>query len=577
MAEIITPQRCAVYTRKSTDEGLEKDFNSLDAQREAAENYIASQKHRGWVCLETDYSDGGFSGGSMERPALKRLLNDISSGKIDVVVVYKIDRLSRSLLDFAALQTVFDEHKVSFVSVTQEINTSSSSGRMMLNILMTFAQYEREIITERIRDKVAAAKRKGKHCGGPAPLGYASDPQTKKLMSVAEEVEVVRRIFEVYLRYGSARDVAEELTKEGVLTPAKVSRKGNSRGGKPFTPAAIYAVLSNPVYVGLVRHKEKSYPGEHEAIIDQKLWDEVHEVLRMNTVHDGRMSRRLSPLRGLIRCGYCDGLMIENFTKKSQGALYRYYICEKDVKRIVRSCPVKSVPVAELEKLLLGEIGKLLQSPTLIAGVMGVAGGALKSDEVIGALRNLRNVWEVMFPGEKHKFIHGIVKRMTVKPDEVRIEYNAEGLRQILREAGIATADAPEGKIEVAIPVRLKYNGARTVLVVAEEMEDEDNLSPLQKALIQGFQYRDKLESGAVKSVSELSRSEKIERAFLFRSLSLANLAPDLVGAIMAGNEPGGLTVSALRKGIPEDWEEQRRLFAIGKPRVRIPHGCDCC
>ena len=573
MAEIITPQRCAVYTRKSTDEGLEKDFNSLDAQREAAENYIASQKHRGWVCLETDYSDGGFSGGSMERPALKRLLNDISSGKIDVVVVYKIDRLSRSLLDFAALQTVFDEHKVSFVSVTQEINTSSSSGRMMLNILMTFAQYEREIITERIRDKVAAAKRKGKHCGGPAPLGYASDPQTKKLMQVAEEVEVVRRIFEAYLRYGSARDVAEDLTKDGVLTPAKVSRKGNSRGGKPFTPAAIYAVLSNPVYVGLVRHKEKSYPGEHEAIIDQKLWDEVHEVLRMNTVHDGRMSRRLSPLRGLIRCGCCDGLMIENFTKKSQGALYRYYICEKDAKRIVRSCPVKSVPVAELEKLLLGEIGKLLQSPTLIAGVMGVAGGALKSDEVIGALRNLRNVWEVMFPGEKHKFIHGIVKQMTVKPDEVRIEYNAEGLWQILREAGIAMADALEDKIEVAIPVRLKYNGARIVLVVADGIVNEDSLSPLQKALIQGFQYRDKLESGAVKSVSGLSRSEKIERAFLFRSLSLVNLAPDLVKAIMAGNEPGGLTVSALRKGIPEDWEDQRRLFA---PQVRIPHGCDC-
>lgn len=182
MAEITTSKRCAIYTRKSTDEGLDMDFNSLDAQREAAEAFIASQKHRGWSCLETDYSDGGFSGGNTERPALKRLLADIKSGKIDVVVVYKIDRLSRSLLDFASLQTVFDEHQVSFVSVTQDINTSTSSGRMMLNILMTFAQYEREIITERIRDKIAAAKKKGKHCGGPAPLGYASDPQTKKLI-----------------------------------------------------------------------------------------------------------------------------------------------------------------------------------------------------------------------------------------------------------------------------------------------------------------------------------------------------------------------------------------------------------
>jgi site-specific DNA recombinase len=443
VAEVIKQKRCAIYTRKSTDEGLDMDFNSLDAQREAAENYIASQKHRGWSCLDADYSDGGFSGGNMERPALRKLLDNISAGEVDVVVVYKIDRLSRSLLDFASLLTLFDKHEVSFVSVTQDINTSSSSGRMMLNILMTFAQYEREIIGERIRDKVAAAKRKGMHCGGPSPLGYASDPQTKKLLVVEKEAPVVRRIFESYLRFGSARDVAEELARDGVKTPIRVSRKGNRRGGQPFTTALVYATLANPVYLGLVRHGKVTYPGEHEAIIDKKLWEAVHEVLKMNTVHDGKQSRRLSPLRGLVRCGCCNGLMIENFTKKSHGKLYRYYICEKDSKRITSSCPVKSVPVAELEGLLLDEIGGLLQSPALIGNVMSVAGDLavngryLKSEEVTKILQNLRNVWDVMFPGEKHKFIRAIIERMTITPDEVRIEYNVQGLEQVMQEAGV--------------------------------------------------------------------------------------------------------------------------------------------
>ena len=253
--------RCAIYTRKSTEDGLEMEFNSLDAQREAGEAFIASQRFKNWECLPERYDDGGFSGGNTNRPALAKLKEDIAEGKIDAVVVYKIDRLSRSLMDFAELLTLFEKYDVAFVSVTQDINTSSSSGRMMLNILMTFAQYEREVITERIKDKVSAAKKRRMHCSGPVSIGYRSDPETKKLHVIQEEAELVRKIFETYLRFGSGKQTAKYLDQCGIKTPVKVSRKGIPHGGKEFTGAYIYAVLQNPLYLGLTKHYDKTYPG----------------------------------------------------------------------------------------------------------------------------------------------------------------------------------------------------------------------------------------------------------------------------------------------------------------------------
>lgn len=253
--------RCAIYTRKSTDEGLDMEFNSLDAQREAGEAFIASQKFKNWECLPERYDDGGFSGGNTNRPALAKLKADIADGKIDAVVVYKIDRLSRSLMDFAELLTLFEKYDVAFVSVTQDINTSSSSGRMMLNILMTFAQYEREVITERIKDKVSAAKKRGMHCGGPVPIGYRSDPETKKLYVVPEEAELVKKIFETYLRFGSGKETAKFLDLCGLKTPVKISRKGVPHGGDEFNGTYIYRVLQNPLYLGLTNITTKPIRG----------------------------------------------------------------------------------------------------------------------------------------------------------------------------------------------------------------------------------------------------------------------------------------------------------------------------
>ncbi|MDD4443432.1 MAG: recombinase family protein [Kiritimatiellae bacterium] len=440
MTNTTTPVRCAIYTRKSTEEGLDMEFNSLDAQREAAEAYIASQRHRLWQCLPERYDDGGFSGGNIKRPALAQLKNDIAADKVDVVVVYKIDRLSRSLMDFASLLTLFDEHNVSFVSVTQDINTSTSSGRMMLNILMTFAQYEREIITERIRDKVAAAKKKGMHTGGLPPMGYRSNPATRKLEVVPDEAALVRRIFASYLRLGSARDVASELDADGVRQRVYVSRRGLAHGGAQLTPAFIYSTLQNPTYIGLARHYDKTYPGEHEGIIEKATWNAVQRLLQEHARFNGRQQKRLSPLRGLVFCGCCGGIMKESFTRKAPAKSYRYYICQKDTRRIRSTCPLKRVPAAELESLLLSEIGVMLAKPETLAGVMQAAkeldenGGRLQSRQVLSACGDLAKVWDLMFPVEQYKFMRTVIAKVTVHPDKVAIEYDTHGLEHVIAE-----------------------------------------------------------------------------------------------------------------------------------------------
>ncbi len=447
MTELDKPMRCAIYTRKSTDEGLEKEFNSLDAQREAGEAFVASQRHRGWTCLPDRYDDGGFSGGNVNRPALKRLEADIEAGKVDVVVVYKIDRLSRSIMDFGKLLTLFERHHVEFASVTQDINTASSSGRMMLNILMTFAQYEREIITERIRDKVAAAKKKGMNTGGVPPMGYVSDPITHRLVVKEDEAETVRRIFDDYLRLGSARDVAAGLEADGIRTRVLTSRRGRVTGGGPFTAALVYAVLSNPLYIGRVRHHDKTYPGEHEAIVDKKIWDAAQKLLAENLRYDGKRQKRVTPLGGLVWCGCCGGPMKENFSLRGGTRRYRYFVCGRDAKRLKSTCPLRHVPAPELERLVVNEIGSLLGTPETLVGVLDEAktldgGATLPLEKLREALADLVSVWDVMFPVERYRLVRGIVARITVWPDKVRIRFNPAGLEELIAE----TAKGGDGR-----------------------------------------------------------------------------------------------------------------------------------
>ena len=368
--------RCAIYTRKSHEEGLEQEFNSLDAQREAAEAYIESQRLQGWRALPDRYDDGGFSGGTMERPGLQRLLADVDAGKVDVIVVYKIDRLSRSLLDFMKMIERFNQTGVSFVSVTQHFNTTDPTGRMFLGILITFAQYEREVIAERIRDKVAAAKRRGKYCGGPAILGYNVDREKKKLLVNPEEAPLVQHIFRRFTQLASAKSLAAELNEQGYRTKSWTTKKGKHRPGSPWNTGHIYRLLGNRIYMGEVVHKGKGYPGEHEAIVSKGLWEKVQAVLSENTraKQTKAKTKLISPLQGVVRCGQCDGAMGLTYTQKGPRR-YTYYHCAKDAKRAVSRCRLKRVAAGDIEKAVLEQLSAVFRTPTLVSQTYFAAKG----------------------------------------------------------------------------------------------------------------------------------------------------------------------------------------------------------
>jgi site-specific DNA recombinase len=351
--------RCAIYTRKSTEEGLDQEFNSLDAQREAGENFIASQSQEGWKVIATRYDDGGYSGDNVDRPAMKRLLDDITAGKIDCVVVYKVDRLSRSLLDFAKIMETFDDNGVSFVSVTQQFNTTHSMGRLTLNILLSFAQFEREIIGERIRDKIAAQRRRGKWAGGVPVLGYDVDrtgPSPKLVVNV-EEAAKVRRIFGMYLEMQSMTPVIEELDKRGWCLKLWHTKGGKPKGGKPFDKSSLHTLLTNPIYVGRIKHKTLSYSGEHTAIVDQKLFDEVGAMLRSHARGGGNhlVNRYEAILKGLIYCPACNYSMVHNVSRRGSKT-YRYYTCLTAIKRGRKYCPSPSLPAPEIEAAVVDQI-----------------------------------------------------------------------------------------------------------------------------------------------------------------------------------------------------------------------------
>jgi site-specific DNA recombinase len=364
--------RCAVYTRKSSEEGLEQEFNSLDAQREAGEAFVRSQAGEGWTLLAHRYDDGGFTGGNTDRPALQRLLADIEAGKIDCVVVYKVDRLSRSLLDFARMMQTFEKHGVSFVSVTQQFNTGTSMGRLVLNVLLSFAQFEREIISERTRDKIAATRRKGKWAGGHPILGYDVDPNGYKLVVNAKEAERVRSIFALYLEHESLLPVVGELARRGWSNKRWVTRKGPERGGKPFTRTSLYQLLTNPVYVSKVRYKTELHDGEHPGVVDPAVFQKAQDTLRRNGRTGGGPVRNQfgSLLKGLLRCAPCGCAMTPTHTGRNGNRLYRYYVCSSAQKKGRSTCPSKSVSAGPIESFVVDRIRCIGREPDLLREVL---------------------------------------------------------------------------------------------------------------------------------------------------------------------------------------------------------------
>ena len=363
------PTRCAIYTRKSHEEGLEKEFNSLDAQCEACEAYIASQKHEGWKTIPTRYDDGGFTGGNMDRPGLKALLADIEAGRVDVVLVYKVDRLSRSLMDFSKLVSLFEKHEVAFVSVTQRFDTTSSMGRLTLNILLSFAQFERELCGERIRDKIASAKRKGKYVGGQPLLGYDVDRDKMRMVVNQEEAKLVRHAFERFCRLGSCMLVARELNRQGHRMKAWTSRKGKPMGGGAWKKTDVHRLLTNRRYLGEVVHKGQSYPGEHEAILDGKLWDRVQKILTENRTSRGNRTRSKTAamLKGLLRCVFCDNAAMAPTYTTRRGKRYHYYVCHAAGKNGYGTCQVKSVPAGQIEQAVFTHLSDIFADPAIVA------------------------------------------------------------------------------------------------------------------------------------------------------------------------------------------------------------------
>ncbi len=363
--------RCAIYTRKSTDEGLDQEFNSLDAQREAAEAYIASQRGEGWECIPDRYDDGGYTGGNMDRPAMQRLTKDIEAGRIDCIVVYKVDRLSRSLLDFARIMETFERHSISFVAVTQQFNTTSSMGRLTLNILLSFAQFEREIIGERTRDKIAASRRKGKWTGGMPVLGYDVAPQGGRLLVNEDEAVHVRGIFELYLERQSLIETIKELDARDWHNKRWTTRKGHERGGKPFNKNSLFRLLTNVLYIGKLTYKDEVHEGEHPAIVDADVFRRVQRLLRRNGTTGGKHVRNRfgALLKGLLHCVPCDCAMTHTHTKKGNRR-YRYYVCLNAQKRGWHTCPSKSIPAQEIEKFVVDQVRCIGKDAGLLADTL---------------------------------------------------------------------------------------------------------------------------------------------------------------------------------------------------------------
>jgi site-specific DNA recombinase len=363
--------RCGIYTRKSTDEGLDQAFNTLDAQREAAESFINSQRQEGWLALSQKYDDGGYTGANMERPALKRLLTDIQSGAVNCVVVYKVDRLSRSLLDFARIMEILDKHGATFVSVTQQFNTTSSMGRLTLNVLLSFAQFEREMISERTRDKMGAARRKGKWVGGNPVLGYDVAPQGGSLVVNQEEAKRVREIFALYLELGSLIPVVEELERRGWRMKSWTTRERRQAGGKAIAKNSLYNLLTNMIYVGKVEFGGQVYQGEHERVVDDQTWNRVQTALNRNGRRGGRSigNKYAALLKGLVRCASCDVGMIHTYVNKKD-RLYRYYVCVKAHQRGWAQCETRSVSAQALEDAVVEQLRGVGRNSTVLREVV---------------------------------------------------------------------------------------------------------------------------------------------------------------------------------------------------------------
>lgn len=571
-ADAKTRIRCGVYTRKSSEEGLEQEFNSLDAQRESCEAFIKSQKHEGWLCLPEMYDDGGISGGTMDRPALKRLLADIEMGRIDAVVVYKVDRLTRSLNDFAKIVEVFDRQKVSFISVTQQFNTTTSMGRLTLNMLLSFAQFEREVTGERIRDKIAASKAKGMWMGGNPPLGY--DTHDKKLVVNPQEAETVRSIFRRYLALCSVTELKYELEKNGIRSKVRIDKFNRQTGGHPLARGALYLMLQNPIYRGLIVHKDKIYPGEHTPIIDDALWNDVQRILATNRVDQitGARGGSRSLLAGLV---YDESgeRMIPTHAKK-RGTRYRYYVSKGLITDRRSHTPNgRRVPAGELETLVEDRLRLFFGSQSEVYGaVESEITDASACQNIVTSAATLAQRWLQLTPPEKRSVLMAFVGRITLRRETLEIEVLPGRLPCVLNEQSDSPKSRPargegENAIVLTVAARLKRMGTETKLhIQSTELNARKKADhSLHRLLARSHQYNAMVMQCRGQSIAKLAAEAGVSAAYFSRVFRLTFLAPDVLQALLRDRHPLELTAKRLANEtqLPASWEAQRALLGL--------------
>ena len=543
--------RCVIYTRKSTREGLAQDFNSLDAQRAACEAYVQSQAGERWTLDPTFYDDGGFSGASLERPALRRLIDDIANSQIDIVVVYKVDRLTRSLTDFSKLVEIFETRDVSFVSITQSFNTTTSMGRLTLNVLLSFAQFEREVTAERIRDKIRASKEKGMWMGGRPPLGY--DIVDRRLIVNPSEAKRVQQIFECYLASGSVFELMHELKRRDVRNKRWTTKSGREAGGFQFSRGALYYLLQNPIYIGRIRHKDRNYEGQQEAIIEQALWEKVQAQLGDNRIERSAQSNAKSPslLTGLMV--NAQGVRFRPRHANRRGQRYRYYVA-----------PDATLPAHEIETLVIAEISSLLEDQSTLVTILPAA----KVSNLQAGLDKARDIGRELTSMPCRTILTRILSKVVIDLDRIDLHMDVDGLHALvsgLEANPLGNHRSDEGVHVISRTFQLKRSGHGKRIILGQSNDAESTRADpsLLRSLARAHCWFDDLKVGL--SYKDIAIRDGIDQRLVARTIRLTFLAPDITEAILKGCEPQNLTAKRLLKiaRLPADWSAQRELLRL--------------
>lgn len=562
--------RCAIYTRKSSEDGLEQDFNSLDAQREACAAYITSQKHEGWKVLAQTYDDGGFSGGSMQRPGLAQLMSDIKARRVDVIVVYKVDRLTRSLADFAKIVDILDAHQASFVSVTQQFNTTTSMGRLTLNVLLSFAQFEREIAGERIRDKIKASRQKGMWMGGTVPLGY--EVRNRALVIKPAEAEIVRMIFQRYLDLGSVYTLADELSRSGIRSPHRISQNGHASGNRPITRGNLYLMLTNQAYIGMAVHKGTPYPGLHRPIVDRAQWDLVQHTLADHRVErrNGTYAAEPSLLAGLIFDDVGQRLTPSHAVKS--GRRYRYYVSRALITKQWGAADDGAstrwrIPAVEIEGAIVSALKSTLTDANgLLEFLCLNKPDPAHVERIVNSAVALAKRIDDQGLHENKKLVGEIVSKVVISATQISITLHRSAIHKALGVEPLSPPDDSPSTTQLIFPIRVTKRGVEQKLIIRAGVPKRANVDEtLIKAIARAHCWLRDLKTGTAPDITVIAQREKIPASYAQLMLPLAFLAPSIVTAILEGHQPADLSLDRLikRTTLALDWSAQRQQLGF--------------